>query len=142
MPTAFVLVNSELSYDMEIIGKMLNSGEIGEVVIKGENVTSGYHNNQEANDDSYIDGWFRTGDQGFIDADGYLNLTGRIKELINRGGEKISPLEVDSILINHPSVNEAVCFAHPDEKYGEVVHAALVTNSEVTEKERVIPSLD
>ena len=120
---------------MESIGKMLNSGEIGEVVIKGENVTSGYHNNQEANDDSYIDGWFRTGDQGFIDEDGYLNLTGRIKELINRGGEKISPLEVDSILINHPSVNEAVCFAHPDEKYGEVVHAALVTNSEVSENE-------
>ena len=120
---------------MESMGDMLETNKIGEVVIKGENVTSGYHNNDDANKDSYVSGWFRTGDQGFIDEDGYLNLTGRIKELINRGGEKISPLEVDAVLLNHPSVNEAVCFAFPDEKYGEVVHAALVTNSEVTEKE-------
>ena len=120
---------------MESMGDMLETNKIGEVVIKGENVTSGYHNNDDANKDSYVSGWFRTGDQGFIDEDGYLNLTGRIKELINRGGEKISPLEVDAVLLNHPSVNEAVCFAFPDEKYGEVVHAALVINSEVTEKE-------
>lgn len=120
---------------MESMGDMLETNKIGEVVIKGENVTSGYHNNNDANKDSYVNGWFRTGDQGFIDEDGYLNLTGRIKELINRGGEKISPLEVDAVLLNHPSVNEAVCFAFPDEKYGEVVHAALVINSEVTEKE-------
>tara|TARA_B100000579_G_scaffold438003_1_gene470750 strand:+ start:2541 stop:4034 length:1494 start_codon:yes stop_codon:yes gene_type:complete len=120
---------------MESMGNMLETNKIGEVVIKGENVTSGYHNNDDANKDSYVSGWFRTGDQGFIDEDGYLNLTGRIKELINRGGEKISPLEVDAVLLNHPSVNEAVCFAFPDEKYGEVVHAALVINSEVTEKE-------
>ena len=120
---------------MEAIGKMLNSNQVGEVVIQGENVTEGYHNNEEANNESYVKGWFRTGDQGFIDEDGYLNLTGRIKELINRGGEKISPLEVDAILINHPSVNEAVCFAFPDEKYGEVVHAALVINSDVSSKE-------
>ena len=120
---------------MEKIGHMLSENQVGEVVIQGENVTSGYHNNEDANRDAYIDGWFRTGDQGFLDDDGYLNLTGRIKELINRGGEKISPLEVDAILINHPSVNEAVCFASPDEKYGEVVHAALVVNSEVSDKE-------
>ena len=120
---------------MESNGEMLETNKIGEVVIKGENVTSGYHNNEDANKDSYVSGWFRTGDQGFIDEDGYLNLTGRIKELINRGGEKISPLEVDAVLLNHPSVNEAVCFAFPDEKYGEVVHAALVTNSEVTQDE-------
>ena len=120
---------------MEKIGEMLPIEGIGEVVIKGENVTDGYHNNEEANNDAYINGWFRTGDQGFLDKDGYLNLTGRIKELINRGGEKISPLEVDSVLIKHPSVNEAVCFAYPDEKYGEVVHAALVINSDISEVE-------
>ena len=120
---------------MENIGQMLDKNKVGEVVIQGENVTSGYHNNDDANKEAYVDGWFRTGDQGFLDDDGYLNLTGRIKELINRGGEKISPLEVDAVLLNHPSVNEAVCFASPDEKYGEVVYAALVINSEVSEKE-------
>jgi acyl-CoA synthetase (AMP-forming)/AMP-acid ligase II len=120
---------------MEKLGEMLDIDQVGEIVIKGENVTNGYHNNDNANKEAYINGWFRTGDQGFIDNDGYLSLTGRIKELINRGGEKISPLEVDSILINHPSVNEAVCFAFDDTKYGEVVHAALVVNSEVTEEE-------
>lgn len=120
---------------MEKLGEMLDVDQIGEIVIKGENVTSGYHNNNDANKEAYINGWFRTGDQGFIDKDGYLSLTGRIKELINRGGEKIAPLEVDSILINHPSVNEAVCFAFADIKYGEVVHAALVVNSEVSEQE-------
>ncbi|MDG2101278.1 MAG: acyl--CoA ligase [Dehalococcoidia bacterium] len=120
---------------MEKLGEMLDVDQVGEIVIKGENVTSGYHNNNDANKEAYVNGWFRTGDQGFIDKDGYLSLTGRIKELINRGGEKISPLEVDSILINHPSVNEAVCFAFADVKYGEVVHAALVVNSEVTEKD-------
>ncbi|NCG34538.1 MAG: AMP-binding protein [Dehalococcoidales bacterium] len=120
---------------MEKLGEMLDVDQVGEIVIKGENVTSGYHNNNDANKEAYVNGWFRTGDQGFIDKDGYLSLTGRIKELINRGGAKISPLEVDSILINHPSVNEAVCFAFADVKYGEVVHAALVVNSEVTEKD-------
>jgi len=120
---------------MEKIGQMLENNQIGEVVIKGPNVTSGYHNNDDANKDAYVQGWFRTGDQGFVDEDGYLNLTGRIKELINRGGEKISPLEVDGGLMNHPSVTEAVCFAFPDEKYGEVVHAAIVPNSEISEKE-------
>jgi len=120
---------------MENIGQMLDKNTVGEVVIQGKNVTNGYHNNEDANKEAYVDGWFRTGDQGFLDDDGYLNLTGRIKELINRGGEKISPLEVDAVLLNHPSVNEAVCFASSDEKYGEVVHAALVVNSEVSEKE-------
>jgi len=120
---------------MENSGVMLSNDEIGEVVIKGENVTSGYHNNEDANKDAFVNGWFRTGDQGYLDDEGYLSLTGRIKELINRGGEKISPLEVDAILINHPSVDEAVCYGFPDEKYGEVVHAALVTNSNVTESE-------
>ncbi|RHZ72574.1 hypothetical protein Glove_242g78 [Diversispora epigaea] len=99
----------------------------GEVCIKGENVTLGYLNNPSANTSSFTnDGWFRTGDQGKFDDEGYLFLTGRIKELINRGGEKISPLEIDSVLLSHPIVSEAVSFAVPDEIYGQEVHAAIV----------------
>lgn len=98
----------------------------GEVVIRGGQVMWGYHNNDTANDDAFVDGWFRTGDQGFIDANGYVTLTGRLKELINRGGEKVSPLEVDAALLSHPAVAEAVTFAAADEKYGECVHAAVV----------------
>ncbi|KAG9293205.1 hypothetical protein G9A89_010542 [Geosiphon pyriformis] len=104
-----------------------NSAEEGEVCIKGPNVTRGYINNPTANKSSFTkDGWFRTGDQGKFDADGYLFLTGRIKELINRGGEKISPLEIDGVLLSHPSLSEAVSFAVPDEMYGQEVHAAVV----------------
>lgn len=98
----------------------------GEVVIKGEQVMWGYHNNDDANNEAFADGWFRTGDQGFMDASGYLTLTGRLKELINRGGEKISPLEVDAALLSHPAVAEAVTFAAADAKYGECVQAAVV----------------
>ena len=102
----------------------------GEVVIRGEQVMWGYHNNDEANSESFVDGWFRTGDQGFINGDGYLTLTGRLKELINRGGEKISPLEVDAALLSHPAVAEAVTFAAQDAKYGECVHAAVVLSTD------------
>jgi len=101
-------------------------GQIGEVCIRGPNVTAGYRNNPAANAEAYAGGWFHTGDQGSLDADGYLTLTGRLKELINRGGEKISPLEVDAALLAHPAVSEAVSFGAPDEKYGEVVAAAVV----------------
>jgi oxalate---CoA ligase len=101
-------------------------GVIGEVCIQGPNVTAGYRNNPAANAEAYAGGWFHTGDQGSLDAEGYLTLTGRLKELINRGGEKISPLEVDAALLAHPSVGEAVAFGAPDEKYGEVVAAAVV----------------
>ena len=90
----------------------------------------GYHNNDEANSESFVDGWFRTGDQSFINSDGYLTLTGRLKELINRGGEKISPLEVDAALLSHPAVAEAVTFAAQDAKYGECVHAAVVLSAD------------
>src|SRR5207253_1298638 len=86
----------------------------------------GYLNNAEANATAFWDGYFRTGDQGVLDENGYLMLTGRLKELINRGGEKISPLEVDAALLEHPAVAEAVAFAAPDAKYGEEVHAAVV----------------
>src|SRR5262245_35895215 len=107
-------------------GNQLPSGQQGEVSIKGKNVMHGYRNNAEANASAFSGGYFRTGDQGVLDADGYLTLTGRLKELINRGGEKISPLEVDAVLLEHPSVAEAVCFAVPDPKYGEEVHGAVV----------------
>ncbi|KAI7865194.1 hypothetical protein BDF14DRAFT_1958236 [Spinellus fusiger] len=104
--------------------------EEGEVCIRGANVTRGYLNNSEATKDSFTkDGFFRTGDQGKKDKDGYLVLTGRIKELINRGGEKISPLELDASLLSHPKVAEAVSFAVPDEMYGQEVHAAIVLHS-------------
>lgn len=102
-------------------------GTQGEVCIKGPNVTKGYRNAApEVNVEAFAGGWFHTGDQGFLDAEGYLTLTGRIKELINRGGEKISPLEVDATILAHPRVAEAVSFAAPDEVLGEVVAAAVV----------------
>mmetsp|Transcript_61526 Transcript_61526/g.110692 ORF Transcript_61526/g.110692 Transcript_61526/m.110692 type:complete len:576 (+) Transcript_61526:2-1729(+) len=107
-------------------GKELKIGEVGEVCINGRNITPGYHNNPKANEEAFLFGWFHTGDQGKLDAEGYLTLTGRLKELINRGGEKVSPLEVDSALLASPKVAEAVAFAAPDEKYGEEVMAAVV----------------
>ncbi|MDA1258959.1 MAG: AMP-binding protein, partial [Chloroflexi bacterium] len=115
---------------MDEAGKMVALGDRAEVVIKGANVTHGYNNNPEANAEGFTDGWFRTGDQGMMDAEGRLTLTGRLKELINRGGEKISPLEVDALLLDHPSVAEAVCFAVADVKYGEVVQAAVVLSGD------------
>ncbi len=112
---------------------LLPPGESGEVVIRGANVTLGYRNNPQANAESFSNGWFRTGDQGVLDAGGTLTLTGRIKELINRGGEKISPLEVDAALLQHPAVAEAVCFGLPDAKYGETVHAAVTLSADCSE---------
>jgi acyl-CoA synthetase (AMP-forming)/AMP-acid ligase II len=111
---------------MDGSGRHLKAGERGEVVIQGPNVITGYESNAEANATSFTDGWFRTGDQGFLDAAGYLTLTGRLKELINRGGEKISPREVDEVLLAHPAVAEAVCFGVPHSTWGEEVAAAVV----------------
>lgn len=111
---------------MDNDGRLLASGETGEVVIRGENVFSGYRNNPEANAEAFTDGWFRTGDQGVIDEGGYLRITGRLKEIINRGGEKVSPREVDEVLMDHPAVAQAVTFALPHEKLGEDVAAAIV----------------
>jgi acyl-CoA synthetase (AMP-forming)/AMP-acid ligase II len=111
---------------MDAKGNHLPAGERGEVVIQGPNVVDGYENNPEANAASFTSGWFRTGDQGFLDADGYLTLTGRIKELINRGGEKIAPREIDEVLLTHPAVAEAVAFGFPHATWGEEVAAAVV----------------
>ncbi|KAJ0963805.1 hypothetical protein J5N97_028927 [Dioscorea zingiberensis] len=98
----------------------------GEVCIRGANVTRGYKNNPEANKVAFEFGWFHTGDLGFLDSDGYLHLVGRIKELINRGGEKISPIEVDAVLLAHPDVAQAVAFGVPDPKYGEEINCAVI----------------
>ena len=105
---------------------MLPNGSIGEIVIRGENVTAGYANNPKANGEAFSKGWFRTGDQGTIDAEGYLSLTGRLKEIINRGGEKIAPREVDDVLMDHPAVAQVVTFGMPHQKLGEEVAAAVV----------------
>jgi acyl-CoA synthetase (AMP-forming)/AMP-acid ligase II len=118
---------------MDDAGNHLPKGARGEVVIQGPNVVSGYENNPEANAKSFTDGWFRTGDQGFLDAEGYLMLTGRIKELINRGGEKIGPREIDEVLLSHPAVAEAVAFGVPHPTWGEEVAAAIVLKEPVNE---------
>ncbi|TPJ35938.1 AMP-binding protein [Mesorhizobium sp. B2-5-13] len=107
-------------------GRLVEAGETGEIVIRGPNVTSGYEKNPDANATAFAHGWFHTGDQGVLDADGYLRVTGRLKEIINRGGEKISPLEVDDVLMDHPAVAQVVTFAMPHDKLGEEVAAAVV----------------
>ncbi len=122
---------------MDAQGNLSASGDTGEVVIRGPSVTQGYENNPEANSTAFRRGWFRTGDQGYFDGEGYLYLTGRLKEIINRGGEKISPREVDEVLMDHPAVMQAVTFSLPHDKLGEDVGAAIVVRqgSSVSSKE-------
>ena len=117
-------------------GSLLAPGETGEIVIRGLNVTAGYENNPKANAEGWRAGWFRTGDQGVMDADGYVSITGRLKEIINRGGEKVSPREVDEILMDHPAVAQVVCFGMPHPKLGEEVAAAVVLREGQTATER------
>jgi acyl-CoA synthetase (AMP-forming)/AMP-acid ligase II len=118
-------------------GEILAPDVVGEIVIRGENVFAGYENNPKANAEGFTNGWFRTGDQGVKDAEGYVRLTGRLKEIINRGGEKISPREIDEALMDHPAVAQAIAFAAPHELLGEDVAAAVVLRegASVTEKE-------
>jgi acyl-CoA synthetase (AMP-forming)/AMP-acid ligase II len=122
-------------------GSLLARGDTGEIVIRGPNVTAGYENNPKANAEGFTSpahgGWFRTGDQGVMDAEGYISITGRLKEIINRGGEKVSPREVDEILMDHPAVAQVVCFGMPHDKLGEEVAAAVVLKEgqAVTERE-------
>jgi acyl-CoA synthetase (AMP-forming)/AMP-acid ligase II len=111
---------------MDANGTLQPSHTLGEVVIRGDNVTVGYDANLEATQAAFCDGWFRTGDQGYRDADGYIVLTGRLKEIINRGGEKVSPREVEEALLTHPAVSQAVAFAMPDARLGEEVAAAVI----------------
>lgn len=118
-------------------GDTLKLGEVGEVAIKGPNVMTGYAQNPDANAQAFIDGWFRTGDQGYLDPDRYLFLTGRLKEQINRGGEKIAPLEIDQVLLEHPHIQQAVTFSMPHPTLGEEVAAAVVLRQggQLTERE-------
>jgi acyl-CoA synthetase (AMP-forming)/AMP-acid ligase II len=127
------------SVDVAIMGddgSLLVPEERGEVVIKGGNVTAGYANNPAANAEAFRNGWFRTGDQGYLDQDGYLYLTGRLKEIINRGGEKISPREIDEVLLQYPGVAQAVAFAIPHDRLGEDVAAAVTPADGTTLSER------
>ena len=122
---------------MDDDGILLPQGKVGEVVIRGPNVTPGYDNNPAANEKAFTKGWFRTGDQGRLDEDGYLVLTGRLKEQINRGGEKISPIEIDVALLDHPALAEVCTFGIPHKTLGEEVGAVVVPRegAAVTEQE-------
>ncbi len=111
---------------MDDEGNLLKPGNVGEIVIRGPNVTPGYENNPDANATAFTNGWFRTGDQGVMDDDRFVTLTGRLKEIINRGGEKISPKEVDEVLMDHPAIQQVCTFAVPHDKLGEEVAAAVV----------------
>ena len=117
-------------------GALLGPDAVGEIVIRGPNVTAGYENNPKANAEGFLNGWFRTGDQGKKDGDGYISLTGRLKEIINRGGEKISPREVDEIIMDHPAVAQVVCFGMPHKKLGEEVAAVVVLKEGAAATER------
>ena len=119
-------------------GRLLPCDEVGEIVIRGPNVTAGYEKNPEANNSAFAHGWFHTGDQGTMDAGGYVRVTGRLKEIINRGGEKISPREVDEVLMDHPAIAQVVTFAMPHDKLGEEVVAAVVLREGIAATEREI----
>jgi acyl-CoA synthetase (AMP-forming)/AMP-acid ligase II len=115
---AIAIIDNENSF--------IEGSDIGEIVIRGTNVTKGYENNDQANSESFVLGWFRTGDQGFIDPEGFLIITGRIKEIINRGGEKIAPREVDEVILKLSAVSQAVAFPVPHPKLGEDIAVAVV----------------
>jgi acyl-CoA synthetase (AMP-forming)/AMP-acid ligase II len=123
---------------MDKQGTLLPPGTIGEIVIQGPNVTAGYENNPTANAESFTNGWVRTGDEGVIDDKGYLTIKGRLKEIINRGGEKISPREVDEVLMEHPAVLQVVTFAMPHPRLGEEVAAAVVLRQGAEADERTL----
>ena len=120
---------------LDASGAKLAAGTPGQVAIKGPSVIDGYAANPQANAESFLDGWFLTGDQGVLDERGYLTLIGRIKELINRGGEKISPREIDEVLLRHPAVAEAVAFGVPHPTLGEEVAAAVVLHADAGEQD-------
>ncbi|GEO98554.1 acyl--CoA ligase [Methylobacterium haplocladii] len=124
---------------VDLAGEPLPAGETGEIVIRGDNVMTGYENNEKANAEAFTrQGWFRTGDQGVLTPEGYLSITGRLKEIINRGGEKISPREIDEILMDHPAVAQCVTFATPHDKLGEDVAAAIVLREGASAGEKEI----
>jgi len=131
-------VGKETGVEIGILGEageLLAENLVGEVVIRGPSVIDGYADNPQADAAAFTEGWFRTGDQGVLDADGYLALVGRLKEMINRGGEKIAPREIDEVLLQHPAVGEAVAFGSPHPAWGEEVAAAVVLKEPIAEKE-------
>jgi acyl-CoA synthetase (AMP-forming)/AMP-acid ligase II/acyl carrier protein len=111
---------------MDETGNLLPAGETGEIVVRGPTVMPGYDNDATANQGAFVHGWFRTNDQGYLDTDGYLFITGRLTEVINRGGEKIAPQEIDAVLMEHPAVAQGVTFAVPHAQLGEDIAAAVV----------------
>jgi acyl-CoA synthetase (AMP-forming)/AMP-acid ligase II/acyl carrier protein len=111
-------------------GQRLSSGERGEIALRGPTITRGYDNDVAATQSAFRNGWFRTGDLGYLDAEGYLFIVGRLKELINRGGQKVAPAEVEEILLNHPDVVEVAIFSVPHRQLGEDVGAAIVLRSD------------
>jgi acyl-CoA synthetase (AMP-forming)/AMP-acid ligase II/acyl carrier protein len=123
---------------MDAAGQLVSAGAVGEVVIRGPNVTAGYVSNPEANAAAFSNGWFRTGDQGVMDDESYLFLLGSLKELINRGGEKIAPVEIDEVLMDHPAVVQALTFALPHPTLGEEVAAAVVLTEPGAATERTL----
>jgi acyl-CoA synthetase (AMP-forming)/AMP-acid ligase II/acyl carrier protein len=123
---------------MDEDGTFLPSGGIGEIVVRGPAVFEGYENDPEANKQSFACGWYRMGDLGYMDGDGYLFLTGRLKEIINSGGQKISPFEVNQALLGHPAIIEAETFALPHPRLGEEVAAVVILNDGATISEREI----
>jgi acyl-CoA synthetase (AMP-forming)/AMP-acid ligase II len=120
---------------MDEKGALLPAGSHGEVVIRGESVTRGYLSPESAKAGAFRNGWFRTGDEGQFDGDGYLTLLGRLKEIINVGGEKVAPAEIDEVLLQHAAVAQAVTFGVPSHAMGERVYAAVVLRSDAGEKE-------
>ncbi len=123
-----VVLHGEMAV-MDDNGCILPPGKQGEIAARGPGVFSGYENNEEINKEAFAYGWFHTGDQGYIDTDGYLFITGRLKEIINKGGQKVSPLEVDDRLLRLPGVKEAACFPCPHPNLGEDVAAAVVLDT-------------
>jgi acyl-CoA synthetase (AMP-forming)/AMP-acid ligase II/acyl carrier protein len=115
-------------------GRRVAGAARGEVAIRGPGVITAYEGNAPANAAAFHDGWLRTGDEGRFDADGYLYLTGRLKEIVNRGGEKIAPREVEDALLSHPDVVEAVAYGVPHPTLGEDLAAAVVLASGATAK--------
>ena len=111
---------------MDREGRRLAAGERGEIALRGPTITRGYDNDVAATKSAFRDGWFRTGDLGYLDRDGYLFIVGRIKDVINRGGQQVAPAEVEEALLGHPDVVEAVAFSIPHERLGEDVAAAVV----------------
>jgi acyl-CoA synthetase (AMP-forming)/AMP-acid ligase II len=122
---------------VDAAGRDVAEGAAGEVAISGPGVTAGYLGNPEANAESFFDGWFRTGDRGVLDTEGYLRLEGRLKEMILRGGENISPYEIEEVLLAHPAVSDAICFGIDDEKYGERVGAAVALSGAAEPRELI-----